>query len=95
MGAIEATQQTVTDWVALHNQVQHALLRVQAAQKYYADAQCHDVSINFGNLVCLATKNLQLQVPCKLQDHSVGPFRVMYRTGEAAYKLYLSGGCSR
>ena len=38
MGVVEAAQQTVSDWVALRNQVHHALLRVQASQKRYADA---------------------------------------------------------
>ena len=38
MGVVEAAQQTVSDWVALRNQVHHALLHVQASQKRYADA---------------------------------------------------------
>ena len=38
MGVIEAAQQTVSNWVALRNQVHHALLCAQALQKCYADA---------------------------------------------------------
>ena len=37
MGVVEATQQTVSDWIALFNQVHHALLRALASQKHYAD----------------------------------------------------------
>ena len=66
MGVFEAMQHTVTDWVALCNQVQHALLHAQALQKHYADAQYHDFAFNIGNLVLLATKNLWLQRSCKL-----------------------------
>ena len=92
MGVIEAAQQTVSDWVALRNQVHHALLRVQASQKRYADARCHDVNYNVGDLVLLATKNLCLQGPHKLQDRFVGPFRVLQKIGKMAYKLGLSRG---
>ena len=56
MGVIEAAQQTVSDWVALCNQVHHALLRVQASQKRYADALCCDINFNVGDSVLLATK---------------------------------------
>ena len=38
MGVVEAARQTVSDWVALRNQVHHALLRAQASQKRYTDA---------------------------------------------------------
>ena len=65
-GVVEAAQQTVSDWVALHNQVHHALLREQASQKRYTDAQCCDINYNIANLVLLATKNLNLQGPPKL-----------------------------
>ena len=87
MGVVEAAQQTVSDWVALRNQVHHALLHAQASQKRYADARCRDVNYNVGNLVLLATKNLRLQGPRKLQDRFVGPFRVLQRIGKMAYKL--------
>ena len=81
MGVIEAAQQTVSDWVALRNQVHHALLRAQAWQKRYADARRRDVNYNVGDLVLLATKNLRLQGPRKLQDRFVGPFKVLQRIG--------------
>ena len=74
MGVVEAAQQTVSDWVALRNQVHHALLRAQASQKRYADARHCDVNYNIGDSVLLATKNLRLQRPRKLQDCFVGPF---------------------
>ena len=61
MGVVEAVQQTVSDWVALRNQVHHALLCAQALQKHYADARCHDINFNVGDSVLLATKNLRLQ----------------------------------
>ena len=46
MGVVEAAQQTVSDWVALRNQVHHALLCAQVLQKRYADARCRDVNYN-------------------------------------------------
>ena len=81
MGVVEAAQQTVSDWVALRNQVHHALLRVQASQKRYADARRRDINYNVSDLVLLATKNLRLQGPRKLQDRFVGPFRVLQKIG--------------
>ena len=93
MGVVEAAQQTVSDRVALHNQVHHALLRAQASQKRYADARHCDINYNVGDLVLLTTKYLHLQGPRKLQDRFVGPFRVLQRIGKMAYKLDLSGGC--
>ena len=92
MGVLEATQQTVSDWVALRNQVHHALLRAQALQKCYADARCRDVNFNVGDSVLLATKKLCLQGPRKLQDRCVGLFRVLQKIVATAYKLDLSGG---
>ena len=81
MGVVEAVQQTASHWVALRNQVHHALLRAQALQKRYADARRRDVNYNVGDLVLLATKNLHLQGPRKLQDRFVGPFRVLQKIG--------------
>ena len=96
VGVIEAAQQTVSDWVALRNQVHHALLHAQALPKRYTDARRRDVNYyNVDNLLLLATKNLHLQGPRKLQDRFVGPFRVLQRIGETAYKLDLSGGRHR
>ena len=77
MGVVEATQQTVSDWVALRNQVHHALLRAQALQKRYADAQRRDVNYNIDDLVLLTMKNLRLQGLRKLQHRFEGPFRVL------------------
>ena len=81
MGVVEAAQQTVSNWVALRNQVHHALLRAQVSQKRYADARRRDVNFNVGDLVLLATKNLRLQGPRKLQDRFVGPFKMLQKIG--------------
>ena len=56
MGVVEAMQQTVSDWVALRNQVHHALLHAHASQKHYTYARCHDVNYNVSVLVLLAIK---------------------------------------
>ena len=81
MGVVEAAQQTISDWVALYNQVHHALLCAQALHKRNADARRRDVNYNVSDLVLLATKNLHLQGPRKLQDRFVGPFRVLQKIG--------------
>ena len=91
MDVVEAAQQTVSDWVALRNQIHHALLRAQASQKRYADARCRDINYNVGDFVLLATKNLRLQGPRKLQDRFIGPLRVLQKIGKTTYKLDLSG----
>ena len=55
MGIIEAAQYTVTDCVALCNQIQHTLLHAQALQKHYTDARQSDVSFNEGEYALFAT----------------------------------------
>ena len=66
MCVVEAAQHNVSDWVALRNQVQDALLRIRESQKRYNDAWCHDVTFNVGDSALLASKNLRLQGQCKL-----------------------------
>ena len=92
MGIIEAMQQTVSDWVALRNQVHHGLLCAQVLQKHYTDARRRDINFNVGNSVLLATKILRLQEPHKLQNCFIGLFRVLQKISNMAYKLDLSGG---
>lgn len=43
----------------------------------------------------MSTRNLRLQGPRKLQDRFVGPFKVIKRIGQTAYKLDLEGGRHR
>ena len=43
----------------------------------------------------LATRNLRLRGPRKLQDRYVGPFPITRRIGQTAYQLDLTGGRQR
>ena len=43
-----------------------------------------------GQKVLLSMSNLRLKLPRKLQDWYVGPFKVLERVGQTAYKLDLS-----
>ena len=74
------------------------LLRAQHRMKVTADSKRRELVFEVGNLVFL---KLQLyrqsslsRRPCeKLSSRFNGPFRVVQRIGEVAYKLELPGGC--
>ena len=61
----------------------------QAAKS--ANRSRRDVSFGVGERVLLATRNLRLLGSPKFRQRFVGPFEVLARVGEVAYKLRLTG----
>ena len=69
------------------------LQKAQQRQKSYADTRRREMTFAVGDKVLLSTKNLRLAAPGsrKLLPRYVGPFEVIQRVGEVAYKFALPG----
>ena len=67
------------------------LQRAKAAQKKAADTKRREVTLQERQYVWLSTKNISLKAPGakKLLPRWIGPFPVLQRVGEVAYKLEL------
>ena len=70
----------------------------QFRQKSYADSKCKETAYEVGDSVYLRVSLLQgvkhFGVMGKLAPHFVGPYKVLERMGEVAYKLELPEGLS-
>lgn len=68
-----------------------ALQKAQARQKSYADTKRMDLSFNVGDKVLLNAKNIKLKSPGprKLLPRYIGPFEIVAKIGEVAYRLKL------
>jgi hypothetical protein len=66
----------------------------QSRQKSYADGKRRDVSFQEGDYVYLKVSPIRglrrFKVKGKLSPHFIGPFHILQRVGEVAYKLDLS-----
>ena len=87
---VEVAQTVVRDWTELCEKVEQVLLHAQAQQKRYANAYRRNITYAIGDLILLAMKSIKLQAPRKLQDHYVGPFKILERIGKMVYRLDLS-----
>lgn len=67
------------------------LLAAQNRQKSYADTKRRELSFDVGTQVLLSTSNIKLKISGanKLLPRWIGPFRIMKRVGNVAYKLEL------
>ena len=66
------------------------LRKAQSLQAKYYDKKHRAVEFSVGDLVLLSTVNLRVRgTPVKLQRKFVGPFQVLERVGNQAYKLQL------
>jgi hypothetical protein len=88
---LPATQQFVDD---MSDALAHAKARLheaQVAQAKYANARRRDLQFAVGDMVRLSTAHLQLPstMSRKLVHRYVGPFRVVEKVHECAYKLQL------
>ena len=80
------TQRVASDWKLARENLERS---VQLQAKYY-DKKHRDVSYKAGDLVLLSTRNLRLKgVPAKLQKRFVGPFKIIEKIGQQAYRLSL------
>ena len=78
--------------------LKHQLQRAQQHMKQFADRQRSDRVFSVGEMVLLKlqpyTQNSLVSRPCpKLAYKFYGPFKVIARIGEAAYKLELPDTC--
>ena len=78
--------------------IQDRLKVAQSRQKSYADSKCKGVVYDIGDRAYLRVPPLrgvkQFGVKEKLAPRFVGPYRVLERMREVAYKLELPGGLS-
>jgi hypothetical protein len=65
----------------------------QSRQKSYADGKMRDLSFQEGDYVYLKVSPIRglrmFKVKGKLSPHFIGPFQILQRVGEVAYKLDL------
>jgi hypothetical protein len=68
-----------------------ALQAAQSRQKAYADKHRKDLTFQVGDRVLLSTQNAKLSTvgSKKLLPRWIGPFTVLARVGEVAYKIWL------
>ncbi|XP_010230065.1 uncharacterized protein LOC104582310 [Brachypodium distachyon] len=74
------------------------LLKAQHRVKYYADKNRVERTLNVGDMVYLKIQpyrhtSLSLHRSLKLHSRYYGPFKVLEKIGELAYKLLLPEGC--
>lgn len=78
--------------------IKNNLLKAQERMKYYADKKRKEREFSEGDMVYLKLQpyrhtSLSLHRHLKLHSKFYGPFRVLERIGNHAYKLLLPEGC--
>jgi len=63
----------------------------QECQRHYYDRGKKEISYEVGNYVLLSTRNLQLPGSNVFRPRYIGPFKILRKIGEVAYKLDLGG----
>jgi len=79
------------DMSQLHDTLQAERTEAQLRHKEYYDAgRKPDPNLQSGDMVWLLPRNIRTTRPCKKLDYKkIGPFRILARIGESAYKLDL------
>ena len=77
--------------ILVHDTVRYNLEQARQRQKEYADRSRRHLSFKEGDNVLLSTCHLALKglVSRKLAPKFVGPYKVISKTGNTAYKLKL------
>uniref|UniRef100_A0A803JWE8 Gypsy retrotransposon integrase-like protein 1 n=1 Tax=Xenopus tropicalis TaxID=8364 RepID=A0A803JWE8_XENTR len=89
--SVPTVQERLTALHNLHTTLISTLKEANARSKRYADkCRSKEVAFEVGDKVWLSTKNLKLHVPSvKLGPKFVGPFVIMRKINEVAYRLEL------
>jgi len=79
------------DMSQLHETLQAEITEAQLRHKEYYDAGGKpDPNLRSGDMVWLLPRNIRTTRPCKKLDYKkIGPFKILARIGESAYKLDL------
>jgi len=79
------------DMSQLHDTLQAEMTQAQLRHKEYYDAgRKPDPNLQSGDMVWLLPRNIRTTRPCKKLDYKkIGPFKILARIGESAYKLDL------
>lgn len=90
-GRVPAADRTAAAMVERLEVARLCLKAAQERQAMYANQKRRELEFKEGALVMLNTANLRRAMPgkTKLQPRFVGPFKVLKRVGEVAYKLQL------
>ncbi|CAH1412384.1 unnamed protein product [Lactuca virosa] len=95
MGSTEVVIKT-TEWI---QQVRSRLQTAQSRQKSYADKRRSDLEFQVGDMVLLKVSPwkgvIRFRTRGKLGPRFIGPFRVMARVGQVAYRLDLPAELSQ
>ena len=79
------TRMDSTWWMAKQN-----MNKAQERMKKYEDRRCRLINFEEGDRVLLSTQNLRFKnIPNKLRQRFVGPFRIEEKIGKSAYRLGL------
>lgn len=87
-----AATETAEDLVTLQKQLGMDLRRIRLYTKQIADKHRKEVQFKEGSNVYLNTKHIEFRKTRKLDHLRLGPFKVLERIGDTAYKLSLPKG---
>ena len=79
------------DMSQLHDTLQAEMTEAQLRhKKYYDGGRKPDLTLQSGDMVWLLPRNIRTTRPCKKLDcKNIGPFKILAKIGECAYKLDL------